>query len=320
MKKLVLLLAIVCSVVGTAFAQRPEWPAKPIKLLVPYGAGGAADVTARLYAEHLGQVFGQQFVVENRTGGGGLIGATALARSDPDGYTLGSGGMSVHVLAAALSDNPGFDPIKDFTHIAFLGGAPSVVVAHPSIGVKTMKDLLAYARGQAKEMPYVSAGTGTVGHIVFEYLVRKEKLKAVHVPYRAGSAAVIDLLAGRVTVGALNWATARQHLRAGTLVALGVSSAKRLPPLPDLPTLAELGYPDIQTTTWTMISGPAGLPKNIADALNREVRNIAVKPELKKHFENEGEAPRLLSPAELTDFVGVEVKRWAPVVRAMVKK
>jgi len=320
MKKLALLFAIACGVTGAAYAQRPEWPAKPIKLLVPFGAGGAADVTARLYAEHLGQAFGQQFVVENRTGGGGLIGALALMRSDPDGYTLGSGGMSVHVLGAALSDNPGFDPVKDFTHIAFLGGAPSVVVAHPSIGVKTMKDMLAHARGLAKEMPYVSSGTGTVGHIVFEYVVQKEKLNAVHVPYRAGSAAVVDLLAGRVTVGALNWATARQHVQAGTLIPLGVSSSKRLPQLPDLPTLAELGYPDIQTTTWTMISGPAGLPKNIADAVNREVRAIAVKPELKKHFENEGEQPRLLTPAELTDLVQAEVRRWAPVVRAMVKK
>lgn len=320
MKRCVLLLAVVFGLTGAALAQRPEWPAKPIKMLVPYGAGGAADVTARLFAEHLGQAFGQQFVVENRTGGGGLIGALALARSEPDGYTLGSGGMSVHVLAAALSDNPGFDPIKDFTHVAFFGGAPSVIVAHPSIGVKTMKDMLAYARGLAKAVPYVSSGAGTVGHIVFEYVVQKEKLNAVHIPYRSGGAAVVDLLAGRVTVGALNWATARQHIQAGTLIPLGVSSSKRLPQLPELPTLSELGYPDIQTTTWTMITAPAGLPKTIADAVNREVRKIVVKPELKKHFENEGEEPRLLSPDELTEFVNAEVKRWAPVVRAMVKK
>ncbi|MBX9773227.1 MAG: tripartite tricarboxylate transporter substrate binding protein [Xanthobacteraceae bacterium] len=320
MKKLILLLSIGCGVAGAAYAQRPEWPAKPIRLIVPFGAGGAADVTARLFAEHLGQTFGQQFVVENRTGGGGLIGAQALMRSDPDGYTLGSGGMSVHVLGAALSENPGFDPVKDFTHIAYLGGAPSLIVAHPAIGVKTMKEMLAHARGLANEMPYVSSGTGTVGHIVFEYVVVKEKLNAVHVPYRAGSAAVVDLLAGRVNVGALNWATARQHVQAGTLVPIAVSSAKRLPQLPDLPTLAELGYPEIQTTTWTMISGPPGVPKNIVDAVNREVRAIAVKPELKKHSENEGEEPRLLSPAELTSLVQTEVARWTPVVRAMAKK
>ena len=243
-----------------------------------------------------------------------------MARSDADGYTLGSGGMSVQVLAAALSENPPFDPIKDFTHIAFFGGAPSVIVAHPSIGVKTMKDMLAYARSQTKEMPYVSSGVGTVGHIVFEYVVQKEKLNGVHIPYRAGSAAVLDLLAGRVTVGALNWATARQHVQAGTLIPLGVSSAKRLPQLPELPTLNELGYPDIQTTTWTMITGPAGLPKPIVDAVNREVFKIVAKPELKKHFDNEGEVPQPMSPAELTAFVRDEVARWSPVVRAMVKK
>ena len=180
--------------------------------------------------------------------------------------------------------------------------------------------MLAYARALPKEMPYVSSGTGTVGHIVFEYVVVKEKLNAVHVPYRAGSAAVVDLLAGRVTVGALNWATARQHIQAGTLIPLGVSSGKRLPQLPELPTLSELGYPDIVTTTWTMISGPVGMPRTIVEAINREVRAIAVKPALKKHFEDEGEEPRLMSPAELTDFVKAEVERWVPVVRSTVKK
>jgi tripartite-type tricarboxylate transporter receptor subunit TctC len=314
------LIAAGCAVSAPVLAQKAEWPAKSIRMIVPFGAGGAADVTARLFADHLGQSFGRQFVIENRTGGGGLIGAQAIARAEPNGYTVGSGGMSSHVLAAALSDNPGFDPVKDFSHIAFLGGAPSVIVAHPSIGVKSMKEMLAYARAQNKEVPYVSSGTGTVGHIVFQYVVQKEKLNAVHIPYRSGSAAVVDLLAGRVTVGALNWATARQHIQAGTLIPLGVSSGKRLPKLPDMPTLSELGYPDIVTTTWTIITAPAGVPKSVVDAINREVRTIAVKPQLRKHFQEEGEEPRLLSPDELTDFVRAEVARWTPVVRTMVNK
>ena len=320
MKRWGWLWALICAVSGSAAAQRSEWPAKPIRMLVPFSAGGSADVTSRLYAAHLGQFFGQQFVVENRTGGGGLIGAAALARSEPDGYTLGAGGMSVHVLGAALSDNPGFDPIKDFTHIAFFGGAPSLIVAHPSIGAKTLQDMLAYARGEGKAVPYVSSGTGTVGHIVFAYVVQKEKLNAAHIAYRGGSAALVDLLAGRVPLGALNWATARQHVQAGRLVALGVSSAKRLPQLPETPTLSELGYTDIVTTTWTMLSAPAGLPKTLADSVNREVRRIAQKPEIRQHFENEGEQPRLMSPEELTDFVSAEIKRWAPLVRSMVKQ
>lgn len=316
-------LALLCSlfggVAGSAFAQKQEWPAKTIRLLVPFSPGGSADVTARLFAAHLSQAFGQQFVAENRTGGGGLIGAAAIARAEADGYTLGSGGMSVHVLGVALSDNPGFDPIKDFTHIAFFGGAPSLIVAHPSIGAKSLKDLLVHARSQSKALPYVSSGSGTVGHIVFEYMVQKEKLATTHIAYRGGSAAVVDLLSGRVTVGALNWSTARQHVQAGTLIPLAVSSSMRLPQRPDVPTLSELGYADIATTTWTMLSAPAGVPKPIVDALNREVRRIAVKPEVRKHFENEGEQPRLLTPEELTEFVAAEVKRWTPVVRSMVR-
>ena len=312
--------AVVCALSGMAVAQKPEWPAKSVRMIVPFGAGGAADVTARLFGDHLSQAFGQQFVIENRSGGGGLIGAQSIARAEPDGYTIGSGGMSAHVLAAALSDNPGFDPIKDFSHVAFLGGGPSLIVVHPSTGVKSLKEMLAYIRAQGREVPYVSAGTGTVGHMVFAYVVTSEKLNAVHIPYRAGSAAVIDLLAGRVKVGSLNWTTARQHVQSGALIAMGVSSEKRMPQLPDLPTLRELGYPDVVTTTWTMLTAPAGVPRTVVDAINREVQRISVKPELKKHFENEGEEPRLMSASELTDFVRAEVTRWAPLVRTMVKQ
>jgi len=319
MKRLLLLIAIGCVQCGAAMAQTADWPTRPVRLIVPFGAGGAADVTARLFADHLGRAFSQQFVVENRTGGGGLPGAQAIARAEPDGYTLGSGGMSTHVLAAALSDNPGFDPVRDFTHIAFFGGAPSLIVAHPSAGVTSLPAMLTFARAQTEAMPYVSSGTGTVGHIVFGYVVTKEKLNAVHVPYRAGSAAVVDLLAGRVKVGALNWATARQHVQAGTLIPLAVSSAERMKQLPDLPTLRELGYSDIVTTTWTVLTAPAGIPRNVVDAANRQVRAIAVLPELRKRFEEEGEEPRLMSPAELTDFVHGEVAHWTPIVRAMLK-
>jgi tripartite-type tricarboxylate transporter receptor subunit TctC len=312
-------MVLACGLSTIALAQKPEWPTKSVRFIVPFGAGGAADVTARLFGEHMSQAFGQQFVIENRSGGGGLIGAQAIARAEPDGYTLGSGGMSAHVLAAALSDNPGFDPIKDFSHVAFLGGGPSLIVVHPSTGVKSLQEMLGYIRAQKEQMPYVSAGTGTVGHMVFAYVVTAEKLNAVHIPYRAGSAAVIDLLAGRVKVGSLNWTTARQHVQSGALIAMGVSAEKRMPQLPNLPTLRELGYPDVVTTTWTMLTAPAGMPRPIVDAVNREVQKISVKPELRKHFENEGEEPRLMSAAELTDFVKAEVTRWAPLVRTMVK-
>jgi tripartite-type tricarboxylate transporter receptor subunit TctC len=296
-----------------------EWPAKPIRMVVPFAAGGAADVLARVYADALSQGFNAQFVVENRTGAGGLVGAQSVARSDPDGYTLMSAGMSSHVLAPATSKNPGFDPIADFTHIAYFGGAPSVILVHPSLGVSSFKELIARVRSTGG-LEYVSSGTGTVGNVLAEYIGLKENLKLAHVPYRAGSGAVVDLLAGRVTMGALNWSTAREHVRAGALKALAVSSAHRMPMMPDLPTLAELGYPDMVTTTWHMLAGPAALPKEIVGQLNREVLKIIERPEMRKNFENDAIEPQAMTPAELTQFVHGEIEKWAPVARAAAAK
>ena len=295
-----------------------EWPAKPVRFVVPFAAGGAADVIGRLFADSLSAVFNQQFIVENRTGAGGLIGAQSVARSDPDGYTLMGAGMSSHVLAPATSKNPGFDPVADFTHIAFFGGAPSVILVHPSLGVTTFRDLLAHVRTRAS-LEYVSAGTGTVGNVLTEYIAAKEKIKLVHVPYRSGSGAVLDLLAGRVKLGTLNWSTAREHVAVGNLIAVAVSSSRRLPAAPDLPTLSELGFPDMVTTTWHMLSGPEGLPKDIVGALNREVVRIVDRPEMRKHFEVDAIETKVMTPAEVTQFVHDEVEKWTPVVRASVK-
>ena len=295
-----------------------EWPDKPVRIISPFGAGGAADVMARLFAEALSGAFGQQFYVENRTGAGGLIGTQAVARAEPDGYMLMGGGMSAHVLAPAANKNPGYDPIKDFTHIALFGGSPSLILVHPSLGVKTFKELAELARSR-NGLEYVSPGTGTVGHILIEAIAAKENIKLVHVPYRSGTAAVVDLLAGRVKVGSLNWSTARGHVAAKNLLPVTVSSAKRLAELPDLPTLSEIGYPDLVTINWHSLAGPAGLPREIVGALNREVVKIVERPEMRKHFELDAVETRAMTPAELTQFVRGEVEKWTPVVRAAVK-
>jgi tripartite-type tricarboxylate transporter receptor subunit TctC len=303
----------------TEAATAAEWPAKPVRVIVPFAAGGAADVICRLFSDSLSAAFSQQFIVENRTGAGGLIGAQATARAEPDGYTLMGAGMSSHVLAPAASKSPGFDSILDFTHIAFLGGAPSVILMHPSLGVTTFKDLLAYARTKVGGIEYVSAGTGTVGNVLTEYIAMREKIKLVHVPYRSGNGAVLDLLAGRVMVGTLNWSTAREHVATGKLVPLGVSSAKRPPGAPGLATLSELGYPDMVTTTWHMLAGPAGMPKDIVGVLNREVARIVDRPELRNVFESDAIEARAMTPAELRDFVATEIAKWTPVVKASMK-
>ena len=294
-----------------------DWPTKPVRFVVPFAAGGAADVIGRLFADALSAAFGQQFVVENRTGAGGLVGAQSVARADPDGYTLMAAGMSSHVLAPAASKTAGFDPIRDFTHIAYFGGAPSVILVHPSVGAKSFKELLAYARTK-DAVQYVSAGTGTVGNVLTEYLAAKEKLKLVHVPYRSGSGAVVDLLAGRVKVGTLNWSTGRPHVAAGKLIPIGVSSAQRLAAAPNVPTLSELGYPDMVTTTWHMLAGPAGLPTDIVNRLNVAVNKIVNRPEMRKQLESDAIETKAMTAAELTQFVQSEIAKWTPVVKASV--
>jgi len=310
--------AILICIVSLTTAAAGEWPDRPVRVVVPFAAGGAADVIARLFSESLGAVFSQQFIVENRAGAGGIVGAQSVVRADPDGYTLIAAGMSSHVLAPAASKNPGYDPIRDFTHIAFLGGAPSVILVHPSLGIKSFAELVALVR-RSTGIEYVSSGTGTVGNILIEYIASRERIKLVHVPYRSGNAAIFDLLAGRVRIGSLNWSTAREHVTAGNLVPIAVSAANRLPGLPDAPTLSELGYTDMVTTTWHMLGGPAGLPKEIVGALNREVVKIVERPDIRRHFEIDAAETKAMTPAELKEFVRGEVEKWTPVVQAATK-
>jgi tripartite-type tricarboxylate transporter receptor subunit TctC len=311
-------MVAVLGTIAFAVPAVAEWPDRPVRVVVPFAAGGAADVIARLFSESLGSVFSQQFIVENRAGAGGIVGAQTVARADPDGYTLMGAGMSSHVLAPAAAKNPGYDPVRDFTHIAFLGGAPSVILVHPSLGLKSFAELVALVR-RSTGIEYVSSGTGTVGNILVEYIATKERIRLVHVPYRSGNAAMIDLLAGRVKIGSLNWSTAREHVTAGSLVPLAVSSSKRLVALPELPTLSELGYPDMITTTWHMLAAPAGLPREIVGALNREVVKIVERPDIRRHFEIDAAETKAMTPAELKEFVRAEVEKWTPVVQAAMK-
>lgn len=312
------LAAVLASQLWFTTAPAAEWPERPVRMVVPFAAGGAADLIGRLFADSLSAVFGQQFVVENRAGAGGIVGAQVVARADPDGYTLMAAGMSSHVLAPAVSKNPGYDPVHDFTHIAFLGGAPSVILVHPSFGLKSFGELLAQAR-RVNGIEYVSSGAGTVGNVLLEAIAAKEKIKLVHVPYRSGNAAIIDLLAGRVKLGSLNWSTAREHVAAGNLVPLAVSSAKRLAAVPDLPALNELGYPDMITTTWHMLAGPADMSREIVGALNREVIRIVEQPDIRRHFETDAVETKVMTPVELREFVRAEVEKWTPVVQAAMK-
>ena len=309
------LIAVAVPVITTAPAA--EWPARPIKIIAPSTPGGAADTFARLLAEVLPPQLHQPVVVDNRAGGGGMIGAAATAHAEPDGYTLVTSSVGYLVVAPAVSPNPGFDAIRDFTHIAYLGGPPNVFVVHASSPVKSFRELLALMRSQASGVEYVSPSIGSVGNMVAEYVAAKEKIKLVHVVYRGGGAAILDLVAGHVKVGSMTLATTLPHIRSGALRPLAISSGQRVPELPDVPTLAELGYPELVVTTWYSLSGPAGLPKDIVERLNRAV-NIAMDvPKVREHLAQETVETRPMSPEEMTRFMKGEVDKWVPAVKAM---
>lgn len=316
--------AMICTLAGSAIAQMPapaiaqSWPSKPVRIVVPWPPGGSADMIGRILAEHLGNAFGQSVVVENRPGASGMVGSAAVAHADPDGSTFVISGIPSHVVAPATSANAPFDPVKDFTHIAYVGGAPIVITAHASLGVRSLSELVASARRSGNALGYVSPGVGSLGHMVGEYLARKDAIRLEHIPYKGGVQAVTDLIAGHVKVGAMTWTTTRPHIRAGTLTALAVSSARRFADDPGLPTLRELGYGELVTTTWWSFSGPAKLPPDMVQRLNQEINKALDAPDVRRKLEQEAIVTEKMSPAQFTRFVETEIGKWGPLAKAAI--
>jgi tripartite-type tricarboxylate transporter receptor subunit TctC len=316
-RSLPLALLAATALFSTAPANAAEYPDKPVKIIAPFAPGGTADTLGRIAAEHLTRQMHQQFYVENRAGGGGLIGAAAVATADPDGYTLGVSSIASHVIAPALSPNPPFDSMRDFSHIAYLGGPPLVVVVHPSLGVSGWKDLVALARKSPDGLNYVSSGTGTHGHLFAEYLAHKENIKLNHVPYKGSAPAMTDLIGGHVKIGAMALSSAIEQMRAGKVKAVALSSENRVPDFPDVPTFKELGYPDLVAATWFSLSGPAKMPKEIVQRLNDEVEKMLRLPEVKQQMAREGAEIRFFTSEQFTKFVGDEIAMWRPIAKKM---
>jgi tripartite-type tricarboxylate transporter receptor subunit TctC len=226
-------------------------------------------------------------------------------------------GLPYHVLGPAMNANVAYDPIRDFTHIAYFGGSPLVLVAHPSLGIKTFAELAALAASERTGLDYVSPGFGTVGHVAVEYLVTRGKLNLRHVPYKGGAAAMVDLVAGHVKVGCVTLSTALEHIRAGQLVPLAVSTAERLPDFPGVPTLAELGYGDMVVIAWFSLSGPAGLPASIVQTLNRLVNDAMQQPDVHRSLERDTALTQPMTPDAFTAFMRSELDKWTPLVRTI---
>src|SRR6266545_1997041 len=306
--------ALLC--LAGADAQAQTWPNRPVKIIAPFAAGGAADTLGRIIAEHLTTAFRQQFYVENRGGAGGIVGAAAAAAAEPDGYTLVVSSIAANVISPVFNANPGYDGMRDFTHIAYLGGPPVVMVVHPSLGVTTYKDFVAVARRGRDPMSYISPGTGSHGFLVGEYLARQEHYKVSHIRYKGAGTALTDLVAGHVKLGTMTFSSAAEQIRAGKVLALAVSTDKRIPNFPDIPTFKEVGQ-DLVAATWFSLSGPARLPNDIVQQLSRETLKAMQLPEVQKRLALDAIETRLMSPEEFTKFVESETVRWAPLAKSL---
>jgi tripartite-type tricarboxylate transporter receptor subunit TctC len=292
------------------------WPTKPVKIIVPFAPGGSADTLGRLVAQKLSEQLRANFIVENRPGAGGALGSDLAAKAAPDGYTLVVSGIASHAIAPSLPNGTPYDPVRDFTHIALFGGPPAVLAVHPSVQAKSLREFVALAKSKPGALSYGSPGNGTQGQLVAELFKQRAGIDLQHVPYKGASGAVTDLIAGHIPAVSTTLTTAASQIRAGRARALAISAAARLPDFPDIPTYAELGYPELVATVWFSLSGPANLPADIVSRLNAEVNRALELSEVRERLRPEGIVPNRLSAREFSAFVADEVRRWGPVVRA----
>jgi tripartite-type tricarboxylate transporter receptor subunit TctC len=314
MNKIFVACALVSCVLADAAAQAP-YPAKPVRMIVPSSPGGGSDIIARIVAPKLGERLGQQIVVENRAGAGTMIGNEVVARAAPDGYTLLLG-VSTLATNPAIYKKVSYNALTDFAPITLVLSAPNILVVHPSLPVKNVKELIWFSEARPGQMNYASAGTGTNPHLSMEHFLSMAKLKMVHVPYKGSAPAIIDLLAGQVPVSMATMLTGLPHVRNGRLRALGVTSAQRTAVARDVPSIAESGVPGYEAVQWYGILAPAQTPKEIVTRLNRELVGILHSTDVKDRFAADGGDAGGNTPDEFARYVRTETEKWARVAKS----
>jgi tripartite-type tricarboxylate transporter receptor subunit TctC len=282
--------------------------------VVPSSAGGGTDIVARIIAPELSKRLGQQVVIDNRPGAGTMIGIEVAAKSPPDGYTLLMG-LSTLAINSALYKKVPYDPQRDFAPITQAVSSASIIVVHLSIPVKTLKELIAFARARPGQINYASAGTGTYPHMTMELFLSMAKLKMVHIPYKGTAPAMIDMVAGQVATMAATILTGMPQIRAGRLRPLGITSAARSPIVPDIPTVAEAGLPGYESVQWYGMLAPARTPRDIITRLHGDTTRILQQPEIKARFAGDGADPVGSTPEEFTRYIQSELTKWAKVAR-----
>lgn len=310
------LTTAVLGVSLSAHSLAQAYPVKPIRVIVPFSPGGSTDIVPRIIAHKLSDTLGQQVVVDNRPGAAGLIGTELGVRAAPDGYTLVMGHVGTLAMNPTLYTKLPYDPIKDFAPVALTAMFPNGLVVHPSFPAKSVKEFLAIARAKPKHILYGSAGSGSSNHLGVVYLELLAKVSLTHVPYKGGSAAIIDLVAGQITMMMPGMPALMPHLKIGRLRLLGVSSAKRISMLPEVPTIAEAGVPGYDVTTWQGMLAPAATPRDIVARLNAEILKVLQQPDVKERLAAEGAEPGRMKPEQFAAHIKSEIARWAPVIKA----
>ena len=300
---------------GQAFAQA-AWPAKPIRLIVTFSPGGSSDIVARLLQPGLQQKLGQPVLVENKPGAGSTIGANEVAKAPADGYTLLLSNTAPISISPFMMDKAPYDPVKSFTHIAYIGSVPNVFVVHPSVPAKTLPELVSWIKAQSKPVNYGSGGVGSIGHIVGEVFKQQYGLNMEHVPYKGSAPMHNDLLGGSLQFAVDTLTQNVPFMKDGKLVGLAVTSRARSGMAPNLPTVVEAGFPKLVADNFLGVAAPAGVPREVTEKVHKAVAELVATPEIQKRLLDLGVTTETMSTAQFTDFVTRQVADWAPAVKA----
>ena len=307
--------AIAAATLAPLSAAAQAYPTKPVTIIVPFAAGGTTDILARIVGQALNTELGQSVIIDNRAGAGGNIGGALAAKAQPDGYTLFMGTVGTHAINGALYKKMPFNPIKDFAPLTRVATVPNLLVANPNQPFKTVKELITYAKAHPGKINYGSSGNGSSIHLSGDLFKSMAKVDMVHVPYKGSAPAVTDLLGNQIGIMFDNMPSAIQHVRAGKLVPIAVTTAKRSPELPDVPTIAEAGVPGYEATSWFGMFAVAGTPKPVLDKLHTALAKVLKQPDVQKKIGEQGGEVVVDTPEQFAAFIKTETAKWGKVVK-----
>lgn len=309
-------LILLTLVVAPAWTQAQPFPSKPVRLVVPYAAGGVSDIMGRALAQKMSELLGQPMVVENRTGAAGAVGTEAVARSAPDGYTIVLSSLTAYAIAPNMNKAVTYDPVKDFSAVGGVAIAPNILTVNPALPFQNLKDLVAYAKANPGKLTFGSSGVGSIGHLSGEVLRTSVGAEMLHVPYKSAGVAYPDMFAGALSMVFDTLPSAIQHVRAGKARPIAVLSGTRSALLPDVPTFAEAGYPEATLRFWFGLHGPANIPPAVVQKLHETLNAALASADLRERFATLGADPQPMTPQELTDLVRADMDKLGKTLQA----